>query len=108
MRLCLLLLIFSLFTKEEQCDSSGTCVAADRSTDRVDLHLAVKLWKFGFNEISNSSGIVHALRLADKAFASIISTVVCIFSHQINDPSDHFFLGTDLFPGDQLPFITYI
>ena len=102
------ILIFPFLTKEEQGNRSRTSVAADRSTDRINLYLAIKLWKFSFNEISNSSGIIHALRLADKAFAGIVSAIIGVFPHQINDPSDHLFLGTDLFSWDQLTFIANI
>ena len=90
-------LVNSLLTPEEQRNCSRAGVASDDRTDREDNDLVLHLRKFSFNKTLNSLCILDTVRVRDKAGVTVISTVICLLLHLVNDTSDDLLLGSDLF-----------
>ena len=95
-------LVDAFAAPEEECNCTGTCMAADRRADAVDEDFAVELWEFLFNERSNCLCILKSSGVRNEAFSVVIEAVFGELFHFVYDLGDDFCLAADLETGNEL------
>ena len=71
-------------------------MASDGGSDAVNLYLAFKVRKFGFDYIRYGTSIVVASGVAHIALVAVFESSVRKFCHLFGDALDNTLFGTDL------------